>query len=118
MSGVGIPGIPVVLIGKTPRISWGITNSQHGTTLYYLEKTSPAHPGEYFWDSAWRPMNTIDYTIQVKGQAPDQLKVNLTVHGPVMALTGVTASVWWAGTLPTDDLDPMLHLVRPTTLIH
>ena len=114
MSGVGIPGVPVVLIGKTPHISWGITNSQHGTTLYYLKKTSPAHPGEYFWDNAWRPMNTVDYAIQVKGQAPDHLKVNLTVHGPVMTLADTTASVWWAGSLPTDDLDVMLNVVRAT----
>ena len=114
MSGVGVPGIPVVLIGKTANISWAITNSQHGTTFYYVEKTSPAHPDQYFWDGAWRPMNTVDYTIQVKGQAPDQLKVHLTVHGPVMTLAGVTASVWWAGSLPNDDLDAMLNVVRAT----
>lgn len=114
MSGAGIPGIPVVLIGKTPHLSWGITNSQHGTTLYYLEKTSPSHPDEYFWDGAWRSMNTVDYTIAVKGQAPDHLKVNLTVHGPVLTLSGQTASVWWAGSLPTDDLDAMLNVVRAT----
>ena len=114
MSGVGIPGIPVVLIGKTPQISWGITNSQHGTTLYYLEKTSPAHPGEYFWNGAWRPMSTVNYTIDVKGQSPDHLKVNLTVHGPVLTLSGQKASVWWAGSLPTDDLDSMLKVARAT----
>jgi penicillin amidase len=114
MSGVGIPGIPAVLIGKTPHISWGITNSQHGTTLYYLEKTSPSRPGQYFWNGAWHPMNTVNYTIAVKGQAPDHLKVNLTVHGPVLTLSGQTASVWWGGSLPTDDLDAMLHVARAT----
>jgi penicillin G amidase len=112
MSGVGIPGVPVVLIGKTPTLSWAITNSQHGSTLYYLEQTSSAHPGDYFWDGAWRPMNTVRYAIQVKGQAPHQLKVNLTVHGPVMTLSGQTASVWWSGSLPDDDLDVMLNVVR------
>jgi penicillin amidase len=112
MSGVGIPGVPVALIGKTPTLSWAITNSQHGSTLYYLEQTSSAHPGAYFWDGAWRPMNTVAYAIRVKGQAPHQLKVNLTVHGPVMTLAGQAASVWWSGSLPNDDLDVMLNVVR------
>lgn len=114
MGGVGLAGIPVVLIGRTPKISWGITNSQHGSTYYYLERTAKSHPDQYFWRGAWQPMKTISYAVKVKGQATVKHDVRLTVHGPVMSLQGVTTSVWWTGSLPSDDLDAMLQVVKAT----
>lgn len=112
MTGVTLPGVPVVLLGKNKSISWGIANSQHPTTFFYLEKTDPAHPDQYYWDGAWRPMEKIDYTIPVKGQASVHHLVRITNNGPIVTHHGVTASMWWAGTLPSDNLDSALKLVR------
>jgi penicillin amidase len=112
MQGVTLPGLPAVLLGNNQKISWGISNSQHGSTFYYLEKTDPQHPGQYYWDGAWRRMNTVTYLIQVKGQAPVKHVTQLTVHGPVLTEQGVTASMWWAGGLPSDDMDSALALDR------
>ena len=114
MAGVGLPGIPVILIGRTPTISWGITNSQHGSTYYYLEKTDKSRPGQYYWKGAWRHMSQVATDIKVKHHSSIHHITNLTVHGPVMTLQDVTASVWWTGSLPSDDLDSMLQAVRAT----
>jgi penicillin amidase len=114
MSGVGLPGIPVVLTGKTQSISWSITNSQHGSTFYYVEKTDPRRPGQYFWDGQWRSVNKVGYTIRVKGHSPVHHQVRLTVHGPIMTLQGVTTSVYWTGSMPSNDLDSMLRVLRST----
>jgi penicillin amidase len=114
VSGVSVPGIPAILIGKNQHIAWSITNSQRPGTLYYLEKTDKAHPGQYFWDGAWRPMTKITYKIRVKGRHPVTHTVRLTVHGPIMTNQGVAASVWYAGTLPSDNLTSIWQVARAT----
>ena len=115
VAGVTLPGVPAVLLGHNPQISWGITNSQHPTTLYYLEKTDDAHPDQYFWNDAWRPMNKVQYTIKVKGGAPVQHTVKLTAHGPILTQQDITASVWFSGMLPSDNLTSILAANRAGT---
>ncbi len=111
-SGVTMPGLPVPLLGKTDEFSWGLTASQRPTTLYYLEKTEEGRPDEYFSKGAWQPMTLLREKIAVRGQSDVDHTIKLTAHGPVMEVEGVTASVWWAGTLPNDNLRSMLTMLR------
>lgn len=111
-TGITTPGIPVPLAGKTDDISWGLTASEHPTTLYYLEKTDPAKAKQYFWHGRWRPMDRTVHEIKVRGQAPTRHETLITAHGPVMQVQGVTVSVWWAGTLPSDNLHSVLGLLH------
>jgi penicillin amidase len=111
LAGVSVPGIPAVLIGKNDKMSWSITNSQRPGTLFYLEKTDAAHPDQYFWNGAWRPMSIINYKIKTK-HGTENHTVRMTVHGPIMTIQGVTASMWYPGTLPSDNLDSILQVGR------
>ncbi|MGH7778003.1 MAG: penicillin acylase family protein [Candidatus Dormibacterales bacterium] len=110
--GVGIPGTPVVLIGRNRSIAWGLTDTQNQATFYYQEKTDRAHPGRYLWDGAWTPFKKVVYEIPVRGGAPRRLTVRLTVHGPVMTQEGQTLAVWWAGNLPSDDLGALIGVAQ------
>lgn len=112
MTGVGLPGIPVVLLGFSDVASWSITNSQHATTLYYLERTSEKRPDQFFYKGAWRPMNKLRHRIEVKGAPDVNHEVRLTAHGPVMTLRGITASMWWPGVMPSDNLNAALAMTR------
>ncbi|MEW2508377.1 penicillin acylase family protein [Amycolatopsis sp. NPDC047767] len=111
-AGPTIPGVPVPLMGRTDSVSWGITNAQHPTTLYYLEQTDPARPGQYYWRGAWHRTDTVDYTIAVKDAPAVHHTVSLTAHGPIMQIEDRTVSVWWAGTLPSDNITDVLNLLR------
>lgn len=115
MTGVSLPGLPVVLIGKTDTISFGIANSQHNSTFFYLEKTSLDKPDQYFWKGDWRPMSKVTYSIKVKGAPSVKHVVRLTVHGPIVTDQGITASMWWVGALPSDNLNSALKMVKATT---
>jgi penicillin amidase len=86
VSGVSIPGVPVVLIGYNRSIAWSLTNVQNRATFFDRESTSAAHLGRYLWRGAWRPMRGVRYAIPVKGERPSALTVRLTVHGPIIAL--------------------------------
>lgn len=113
-SGVSIPGVPVILIGRNQHIAWSLTNVQNQATFYYVEKTDASHPGQYFWKGAWHPMQHVSYTIPVKGAAPVHLTVDLTVHGPVLTTKGQTVSVDWIGARPSPDLDVLLNVLKAT----
>ncbi|MEO8745038.1 MAG: penicillin acylase family protein [Candidatus Dormiibacterota bacterium] len=109
-SGVGIPGTPVVLIGHNQHISWSLTDAQNQQTFFYEEREDAAHPDQYFWNGAWKTYTTVAYDIPVLGQQTQHLTVKLSVHGPVISERGLTTSVWWAGDLPSQDLDVLMRV--------
>jgi len=113
-SGVTLPGLPVPLMGNTDSFAWAVTNAQRPATLYYFDQTSRSRPNQYFWDGAWRPVRTLTYSVQVKGQGAVRHTVRFTAEGPVLSLDSapVPVTVWWAGALPTGDLDSDLQLLR------
>jgi penicillin amidase len=104
VSGVSVPGLPGVLLGHNRHIAWSVTDTQNQAALFYVERTSRAHPGQYFWRGKWRPMEHIRYTIYVRGGASRHLTVEQTVHGPVMTRAGQTVSVDWMGNVPSSDV--------------
>jgi penicillin G amidase len=110
VSGVSIPGTPVVLIGHNQHISWSLTDAQNQQTFFYLEHEDSAHPGQYLWNGAWKSYTTVSYDIPVLGGPTDHLTVKLSVHGPVITERGQTTSVWWAGNIPSQDLDVLMGI--------
>jgi penicillin amidase len=114
VSGVSVPGVPAILIGHNSAIAWSLTDTQSQATMFYTEQTTPALPGEYFWDGQWRHMRVVHYTIPVRGAAPRQIYVPLTVHGPVLTQAGQTVAVSWMGALGSPDVAAMLGLDRAT----
>ncbi len=112
VTGVTVPGLPGVLIGHNAHIAWSLTDTQNQATLFYTEKTSKSHPGQYFWQGAWRRMRQARYTIPVRGGSPVHLTVGITVHGPVMTQAGQTMSVDWMGNIPSPDLAVLLAMNR------
>jgi len=114
-SGVSIPGLPVILIGHNQRVSWSLTNNLIQQSFFYLEKHDTAHPDQYFWQGQWHRFQRINYTIPVRGAAPDQLQVDLTVHGPIITdarFPTEKISVYWTGAQPSFDLDAMLSVTQ------
>jgi len=125
-AGSGVPGIPVLLYGYTHHLSWTVTVEHNAATLYYVEKTDPAHPQQYFWQGSWRPMQHLSYDIPVKGTAAVHQDVYLTVHGPVapqnnlalgfpLTLPGETISLAWIGEFLTDDIGANLNMLQATS---
>ncbi len=112
ISGVGIPGLPGILIGHNKNIAWSLTNTQNQATFFYQEVTSPSRPGEYFWKSKWRKMNVINYKIPLRGGGYKSYQVRLTVHGPILSKFGISDSVYWTGALPSGDLSAMIGVWR------
>jgi penicillin G amidase len=107
VSGVSLPGVPGIVIGRNVHIAWSLTDVQNQSTLFYAEDTSKSHPDQYYWRGRWRPMRQAHYTIDVRGAAPVHLTVDITVHGPIMTEAGQTLAVDWMGNVPSPDIAVM-----------
>src|SRR5713101_1886584 len=112
VSGVSIPGTPVILIGHNEHIAWSLTDAQNQQTFFYVEKEDPAHPGMYFWNGSWNEYKTVLFDIPVLGETTQHVKVRWSVHGPVISERGQTTSVWWAGNIPSQDLSVLMDIDR------
>jgi penicillin amidase len=84
--GFSFPGDPGVVIGHNSYIAWGVTNVDADNTDLYLEKLDPTgHPGMYQFDREWRPLETRQEVIKVRGEAnPVTITVSSTLHGPIL----------------------------------
>ena len=82
--GIGVPGSPVILIGWTGNVAWGMTALGADQADLFRLKTDPKHPNEYRFDGRWRPMEVIEEEIKVKGGRPRKLVVRQTHLGPVV----------------------------------
>jgi penicillin G amidase len=81
--GVGVPGSPVILIGFTDQLAWGVTALGADQADLFQLDTDPARPDHYRFDGQWRPMTVLRETIRVKGGEPIEYAVRETHLGPV-----------------------------------
>ena len=110
VTGVSIPGLPGIVIGRNRHVAWSLTNVENQATFFYAERTDRAHPGQYFWRGAWRPLRTRVERLPVKGQAERRLVVPETVHGPVLTRRHQTVAVHWLGAQPSPDVGVLLRV--------
>lgn len=83
--GATIPGLPMILAGRSAELGWGITSSYLDDLDVYAEEVNPENAGEYRTPDGWQPFRTRDSIIEVKGAASVTLKLQWTDNGPVLA---------------------------------
>ena len=81
--GIGVPGSPIVLIGFTQHVAWGMTALGADQADLFKLETDPSRPDQYRFDGSWRPMTVHQEIIQVKGRRPVHYSVRETHLGPV-----------------------------------
>jgi penicillin amidase len=81
--GIGVAGSPVILIGFTDRVAWGVTALGADQADLFQLDTDPARPDQYRFDGLWRTMTMHRETIHVKGREPIELTVRETLLGQV-----------------------------------
>lgn len=82
--GVGVAGSPIILIGFTKNVAWGMTALGADQADLFLLKTDPNHPNQYLFDDKWRNMEVHSETINVKDGRERTVTVRQTHLGPVV----------------------------------
>ncbi len=83
VTGVSLPGVPLILVGHNDHVAWGFTNLGAQVQDLYLEHTRGSGPtAEYeSSDGSWRPVLHQQEVIHVKGGRDVTLDVQSTRHG-------------------------------------
>ena len=118
VTGVSLPGIPVVLAGSNGRTAWGFTNSQGDWTDLVILEIDPSDKSRYLTPQGWQPFVEHVETIDIRGGEPERLAVRETIWGPVVDVDESgrpRAARWVAHLLGSVDLG-LVDLVDVTTV--
>ena len=96
VTGVSLPGTPLVIAGSNGQIAWGFTNS-YGRFIDLIElQRNPADPTQYKTpDGSWQSATVHHERIDVKGGASVDLPVADTQWGPEIVVGSHTYALRW-----------------------
>jgi len=80
-----IPGVPLILTGRSADLGWGITSSYLDDQDLFIEEVNPQNPGEYRTPDGWVPFETRDSIVVVRDSAPVTLRLQWSVNGPILS---------------------------------
>lgn len=84
VTGVTLPGTPLVVAGSNGHVAWGFTNSEGDWADLVLLEPVPGEEDAYLTPEGPRRIERATETIEVKGESPETLEVESTVWGPVL----------------------------------
>ncbi|RKF17306.1 penicillin acylase family protein [Roseovarius spongiae] len=125
--GATIPGVPVVLTGRSDRLGWGITSAYLDDQDVHIERLNPDNPEEYLTPDGYKPFETRRSIIRIADEDPVTMTLRATDNGPVLpgsrynlgAVTpaGHVATVAWTALSPRDTtVSAAMALMRADTV--
>jgi penicillin amidase len=86
VTGVSLPGLPLVMVGHNERITWGMTLAFTDCEDLFIEKFDPQDPHRYQFRDEWLEAEVVEEFIPVKGRAESHVEqVLITQHGPIIS---------------------------------
>jgi penicillin amidase len=82
--GATIPGVPLVMIGRSADLGWGLTSSYLDDLDVHVEEVNPSNADEYRGIDGWMPFETRESIIVVKDGPAETLDLQWTENGPVI----------------------------------
>ena len=79
-----IPGVPVVLVGRSDKLGWGLTTAYVDDQDVVIEALNPENRNEYQTPDGWAAFETRQSIIRVKDAEPLTLTLRWTRNGPVL----------------------------------
>ena len=115
ISGVTTPGVPAIVVGRTPSLAWGVTAGM--TPQFFLYREAIDDNGHVEHDGAMTPLRINDEFIAVKGQPDERFRVRHTPRGPLISdlrpqPDGRQVSLHWSGMEEGHELSVLLDAVR------
>ncbi len=79
-----IPGVPVILLGRSEDFGWGLTSSYMDDQDVYIEKLDPDDPNAVLTPDGYKQMQSRFSIIEVKDAPPVTITLQWTENGPVL----------------------------------
>ncbi len=84
LTGVTLPGGPVLVAGSNGHVAWAFTNSYGDWSDLVLIEPDPDDPDRYLTPDGPRDFERVTETIEVAGGAPATLEIVETIWGPLV----------------------------------
>ncbi|MCJ8139673.1 penicillin acylase family protein [Falsirhodobacter halotolerans] len=107
-----IPGMPLILSGRSDSFGWGLTTAYVDDQDLFVEEVNPDRPDQYRTPEGWEPFRTERSIIRIKDAAPATVTLRWTENGPVLPAShydvgsitpaGHVMSLRWTGLDPQD----------------
>ena len=122
-----IPGMPVILTGRSDRLGWGLTTAYVDDQDVLIEELNPETAEEYRTPTGFKPFETRSSIIKIADAEPVTLTLRWTENGPVLpgsfaslgAVTppGHVAALSWTVLSPRDtSIQAALGVMRAQTV--
>ena len=99
VTGVSLPGVPMVIIGHNEHIAWGVTNLHFDVMDFYVEKLDGA--ARYLYEGKVEQARVERELIAVKGAPPVDLRQLVTRHGATTRTEqGTLVALQWSAAAP------------------
>jgi penicillin amidase len=79
-----IPGVPVVLVGRSDKLGWGLTTAYVDDQDVVIEALNPSNPEEYQTSDGWATFESRQSIIKVKDAPPVTLTLRWSRNGPIL----------------------------------
>jgi penicillin amidase len=116
VTGVVVPGQPMVVAGHNQRIAWGMTNLMVDDIDLFAEKINPENENQYFFNGEWKNMVVKNEIIKIKGGDADTLQIRYTHRGPVISgfrkIDDACLTMRWSGYDYSDEIKAVYLLNR------
>jgi len=83
--GATLPGLPLVILGRTDRIAWGFTNTGPDVQDLFIERLNSEDPSRYETPDGFKPFTLRREVIRVRDGAEVILNVRQSRHGPIIS---------------------------------
>ncbi len=101
VTGVVLPGAPLVICGHNDDVAWGMTNVMLDDMDFYLETINPQDSDEYRFNGDWRKLRVEKEVIHIKGGDSAVVFNRFTHRGPVISgfkgIENKVISMRWIG---------------------
>ncbi len=84
VTGISLPGTPLIVVGSNGRVAWGFTNSYGDWLDLIVLELDPEDPQRYRTPDGWKALEEVTETIEVANGAPHEARFLVTEWGPVM----------------------------------
>jgi penicillin amidase len=116
VTGLVLPGQPLVICGHNDSIAWGMTNAYVDNLDFYEEKINPADSGKYEYEGEWKEFSVVKETIKIKGGDAVEKELAFSHRGAVVSgfkdFPGKTVSMHWVGDEPSNEMQTIYYLNR------
>jgi len=85
VTGVVLPGEPMIIAGHNDSIAWGFTNVMTDDADFYQETINPNNPDQYRLNGAWKDLQKVEEKIRIKGGDSLIRYTRFTHRGPIIS---------------------------------